>query len=92
MEWIIGLFATTQGASLLGTLLSSLFKSLFDGMFGYLDKRANDQAHEELGKSKVIATINKENSDAQRRAAKVAADAPSLVDFLDLMERGDVAF
>jgi NAD/NADP transhydrogenase beta subunit len=89
---IAGLFTGASGASLISSIIGALFNSLFSNLFGYLDKQAEGQAREELGRTKEIAKVNKETANAQRKAAEVAINAPDVDEFIDLLEHGTSTF
>lgn len=77
---------------LVGTLitvaLKAFFGQLFETLFGFLDKREQDAAHEELGAQRVAAARNKEAADAERRAAVARTKVPDVGGVVADMERG----
>lgn len=88
MGALLGLFSAAEGSGFIATALTALFKGLFDGLFGFLDKKAEDQSHEQLGEQRVLTKVAQENANAERRAAEVATNQPDVDDFLTGLEHG----
>lgn len=75
-------------SAILSSLLSAGLGALLGFFQDYMAKRRSDAALRDLGQTETTAAVNKETSDANRRAADAAVNAPPIDRMLDDMDRG----
>ena len=75
-------------ASLMTTAMRTFFASLFEALFGFLDKKQADADQRQLGRDEVLISVAKGENDAQKRAAKAAANNGDVSDMLNDLDKG----
>ena len=68
--------------------ISLLLGFLAKFLLGYIQQKRDDANKIELGKTATTAAVNKETSDANRRALDAAHKVPDVNGVIDDMERG----
>ncbi|WP_441280494.1 hypothetical protein [Tardiphaga sp. 862_B3_N1_1] len=82
------MFSGLAGAALL-KVLEALFNAFGTGFNDWLSRKRAEQTQRELGAAETTSTINKESSNAERRASEVAVNRPDVGAVIAGMERGD---
>lgn len=82
-------FLATLPASLISALGGAFFQSLFETLFGFLDKKNQDSAHEELGRTQDELEQAREAERVQAELADQASKRVSDDDALARLERGE---
>jgi hypothetical protein len=81
--------AAASWLAVLQPILEAFFSAFGRSFTDWLDRKRAEQAQRELGRFETASTINRESTNAERRASDLAVNRPDIGNVIDGMQRGD---